>query len=153
MIIQGRADKLLFQKGTVFIHLKKKGVTRNFKEYSLNALKNIHAETKKLYKHTERGLFGNMNLNEQKHFSRNRPIANHVSFGELNMVKKSNKTLFTTHSAEMGFGLTARNFTIVPESLIIIVPNPIHRQFKRSSIIRFYFHFRFGIRICHTHFN
>ena len=30
--------------------------------------------------------------------------------------KKSDKKLYTTHSAEMGFGLRARNFTIVPES-------------------------------------
>ena len=34
-------DKLLFRMSTVLVHLKKKGVTRNFKEYSLNAINNV----------------------------------------------------------------------------------------------------------------
>ena len=34
-------DKLLFQMSTVLVHLKKKEVKRNFKEYSLNAIKNV----------------------------------------------------------------------------------------------------------------
>ena len=34
-------DKLLFRMSTVLVHLKNKGVTRNFKEYSLNAIKNV----------------------------------------------------------------------------------------------------------------
>ena len=40
-------DKLLFQMSTVLVHLKKKGVTRNFKEYSLNATKNVLNVSKK----------------------------------------------------------------------------------------------------------
>ena len=34
-------DKLLFRMSTVLVHLKKKGVTRNFNEYSLNAINNV----------------------------------------------------------------------------------------------------------------
>ena len=49
---QRALDKLFFQKSTVLVHLKKKGGTRNCKEYSPNAFKNLHAETKKLLKHT-----------------------------------------------------------------------------------------------------
>ena len=40
-------DKLLFQMSTVLVHLKKKGVTRNFKEYSLNDIKNVLNVSKK----------------------------------------------------------------------------------------------------------
>ena len=34
-------DKLLFRMSTVLVHLKKKGVTRNFNEYSLNAINSV----------------------------------------------------------------------------------------------------------------
>ena len=40
-------DKLLFPISTVLVHLKKKGVTRNFKEYSLNDIKNVLNVSKK----------------------------------------------------------------------------------------------------------
>ena len=34
-------DKFLFRMSTVLVHLKKKGVTRNFNEYSLNTINNV----------------------------------------------------------------------------------------------------------------
>ena len=60
-------------------------------------------------------------------------------FGELNMAKKSDKRRFTTHSVEMGFRLTARNFTIVPESFPTQFAGSLGGRLSVDST----FHFRF----------
>ena len=65
-------DKLLFRMSTVLVHLKKKEVMRNFKEYSLNAINNVlHVCKKKrksfintlFHKGYAGCLFGNRNPN------------------------------------------------------------------------------------------
>ena len=116
-------DKLLFRMSTVLVHLKKNGITKNFKEYSLNAINNVLHVCKKrksfintlFHKGYAGCLFGNRNPNGQK-LSSTLQIPIMSPFGDINMEKNLIRHSHHTFSL-LSLGLTATNITKVPESL------------------------------------